>query len=486
MNLSSQKFKFIKRSNMMSFKWNANVILILELACLVSFTFAWITVLLYRDIVLGDDALQALTLPITTFFIIVFIYVVMQIIILLYGSEYKSLSAQEKEDMRPEDYVQTALDTSKLRFIFHVLLIFSIWIFLDLTVSSSSRISHQIIDEQITKAQEVNNLAVEDAEKESRGKPIFEQNMNTKKNWTQVEMLPINGWIVPARAGTGHIRIQLERICGRSRDWKPNNRLKCGWPLTSLEHNHTRSMADLEKIGSRSIMALIRRPSERLESFVRRNWMHDWDINTIFDISVAYANGDFKKFDKLRAGVHGLGTRLLYMIQPFENFLEKGGRKASDISSSRIAWICTHQLTRHWEAISGLTDIKDDETERDYICSQWLLDTGKKKCDSTNSNAPGKCNTCTFAEKKATPYGKQFKLTQEQRDYIDYELFREDTEFYSKICDGPHKDTQWPIVTDGVGNILGELAKTPGIANPWHAYETINVHGEFSLRKIEN
>ena len=92
---------------------------------------------------------------------------------------------------------------------------------------------------------------------------------------------------------------------------------------------------------------------------------------------------------------------------------------------------------------------------------------------------------CTFAEKKATPYGEQFKLTQEQRDYIDYELFREDTEFYEKICEGFQKDFQWPMVTDGGGNILGELAKSPGIANPWHAYETISVHGEFSLRRIE-
>ena len=112
--------------------------------------------------------------------------------------------------------MQITLDTFNLRSILRALLIISIWLFLDLTISNSWQSFHQANDEQNAQAENVVNQAMENSE---------QRKLMTKKGWPQIEMPPINGWIVPARAGTGHIRIQLERICGRSHEWS-NRKIK--------------------------------------------------------------------------------------------------------------------------------------------------------------------------------------------------------------------------------------------------------------------
>jgi len=301
------------------------------------------------------------------------------------------------------------------------------------------------------------------------GATNFDKSATLGGNFSFINVPPINGWLVLARTGSGYLNAQFQAFL--SEHDHPTARASV-WPKSTHSHDHTRTMADLENVGARSVFASIRRPSERMESFARLKWDLHMDMTNLFVMIVGMLNEEkmgvwdgWSDNQEIRGFKRAFGWHFsyLFLLQPLQYYLSMEGRHPNHIEASRVVWICTNRLSAHLQAITGLDDSADISSKRAYNCSNWLHSHPKL----LPTECPSGINCCTFSERKATPHGKGYLFSEEQRSFIDRVLFKNETEFYEKLCEN---ESEGPMVTDGKGEILGKLGNTPGLAIPWVPY----------------
>lgn len=244
----------------------------------------------------------------------------------------------------------------------------------------------------------------------------------------------INGYLAIARSGSLSLKRNIKSA------WPP-------WDAGSLDHAHDRtSLMARSLLGATSLIATLRRPSDRLESGFRRR----------LDAVAAHAGiGQAPRNLKLLSMFPTVET-LVETIQRAEAGSSDGSSENArralklvskhsgqgwgkpvasyldvDDPSFRITWLCLDRLEEHWEAATGLHFVGDD-------------DPGNPMSHSGTH--------------RSNPHPAAV-LSPASRIYVDSIVYSDDTRLFNAVCPwdaaagkagGPR-----PFVTDGKGNILG-------------------------------
>ena len=117
------------------------------------------------------------------------------------------------------------------------------------------------------------------------------------------------------------------------------------------------------------------------------------------------------------------------MIYPLDYYMRSGK------PDTRVTWLCLRKFKEH-----------------------YLRATGLEASEYSKAFAR---NKKTYLEH---PLKEEDKLTDEERKFVDEVLFKEDFDFHKRLCTG---NADGPFVTDGAGEVLGQIAEPSSYEVPW-------------------
>lgn len=212
------------------------------------------------------------------------------------------------------------------------------------------------------------------------------------------------------------------------------------WDAGSLDHSHDRtSLMARSLLGATSLIATIRRPSDRLESGFRRR---------LDAVAAHHEIGQTHRNSKM-LGLFPTVETLVEMLQSVDsgsNFTraQKIVSKHSDQGwgkpvtsyldvddpTFRITWLCLDRLAEHWEAATA----------------RILL------------NADGKDPMSHDGTHRSNPHPAAV-LSERSRSYINNEVYADDMRLFKALCPWDSASGKaggpLPFVTDGKGTLLG-------------------------------
>ena len=247
----------------------------------------------------------------------------------------------------------------------------------------------------------------------------------------------IDGYLAIARSGSLSLKQNIEFAHPK-------------WDDGSLDHSHDRtSLMARSLLGATSLIATMRRPSDRLESGFRRRLDAVKAQHKIGHVPRNLQLLDtFPTVERLVAALHDSSSSnhetALQLVSKHSG--QGWGRPVSsyldtDDPKFRITWLCLDKLQDHWEAATG----------RPFLSSAVVTDGHAVNSDSSNP--------MSHAGTHQSGQHPEAVLSERSRSYINNEVYADDMRLFKALCPwdsaagkagGP-----LPFVTDGKGTLLG-------------------------------